>query len=198
VTEDLREHLQRAQQTAEKARRQIHFAAIVAEGLRRAGLQATLVGGAAVEFYTFGSYTTGDVDFVCSARGEEIAQALEGLGFVQEEDLRHWSHPQLPIPLEFPPGPAQIGSLFARAIQVQVEGLCLEMVALEDAILDRTIAAQEWRDAGCADQAVLMMIAHYDRIDWSLLHRRAAETGCLPTLQKLQGRAKRRLREAPR
>lgn len=191
-------HLERAARITDKARRQVYLAAIVAEALRRCGLHGVLVGGAAVELYTFGEYTTVDVDVVCGARGTELARALEPLGFQRETDLRHWSHPDLPIPVEFPPTPARVGSLSLRAARLEVEGLAVDVVSLEDAILDRALAAQEWRDPGSADQAVLMMIAHYGEIDWSLLHARAAKASVLETIERLQRKAKRRLRAAPR
>jgi hypothetical protein len=145
VSSELREHLARAVTIPDKNRRQLYLAAIVAETLRRAGIHAVLVGGATVELYMFGEYATADVYLVCGARGEELAAALRPLGFEQESDLRHWSHPDLPIPVEFPPTPAQVGPLPLRAVRVVIEGLAIDVASVEDTILDRVIAAQKWR-----------------------------------------------------
>lgn len=46
------------------AKRILKAATIVEEAIRREGLEATLVGGGAVEIYAPGAYTTTDIDLV--------------------------------------------------------------------------------------------------------------------------------------
>jgi len=198
VKNDLAHRIERVADMPDETRRALYLSAIVSEALKRAGLRAVLVGGSAVQFYTSGAYETGDIDMVSAASAEELTSALQPLVFVRETDARHWRHPAIPIPIEFPPSPASVGPLLIRTQQLHVQGLTVEMVTLEDAILDRVVAAQEWRDQPSAQQAILMMLAHYQRIDWQLLHARASQASVLKTFERLQRTAKRRLRGAPK
>jgi hypothetical protein len=52
----------------EHVERVLLAAAIVSTALARAGMRATLVGGAAVEFYAPHAYSTSDLDFVVEGR----------------------------------------------------------------------------------------------------------------------------------
>ena len=58
-----------------------------------------LVGGAAVELYTRGAYTTGDFDFVGGVPAT-VGKALEEVGFRREG--RHWVHSKAQLYVEFP------------------------------------------------------------------------------------------------
>jgi hypothetical protein len=58
-----------------------------------------LVGGAAVELFTVGAYTTGDIDLV-GAVTSSVRAALEVAGF--ERHGRHWIHEQAQVFIEFP------------------------------------------------------------------------------------------------
>ena len=54
-------------------------------------------------------------------------------------DYRHWSHPQIPFPVEFPPGPLQIGHLVVAEVnEIEIEGTKLKILKVEDILLDRT------------------------------------------------------------
>ena len=59
-------------------------AAIVSEALRARGLEATLVGGGAIEFYAPGSYATTDIDLVV-----ERARQLDNLEHASAEQHAH-------------------------------------------------------------------------------------------------------------
>ncbi|MEO7793457.1 MAG: hypothetical protein ABIV06_01685 [Thermoanaerobaculia bacterium] len=58
-----------------------------------------LVGGAAVELYTGGAYTTADLDFVGSAPAQ-VAKELKDAGF--RKTGRHWAQEEAQVFLEFP------------------------------------------------------------------------------------------------
>jgi hypothetical protein len=81
------------------------LAALVSEALERAGITATLSGGAAVSIYSENRYLSEDLDFVTAALVNELEHALEPLGF------RHKGRPRLSVfehlacrwYLEFPP-----------------------------------------------------------------------------------------------
>src|SRR4051794_21408256 len=68
-------------------------AAIVCEALRREGLEATVVGGAAIELHAPDAYATHDLDLVVSGRfsidwNAVQARTFQALGFTRS--ARHW------------------------------------------------------------------------------------------------------------
>ena len=100
-----------------------------------------LVGGAAVELYTSGAYTTGDLDFVGTVT-PELEGALRDAGF--ERQGRHWIHEAAQVFIEFPGAALGPGE---RASWVQVAGCRVRVVAVEDLLVDRLGAWQYWRSA---------------------------------------------------
>ncbi len=176
-----------------KYKQQLLLACHVTELLSPLKLVPVLVGGATVEFYTLGSYQTADIDMVLPGGDlEMIRETMEKAGFKRESDNRHWYHPDLPIPIEFPPSPVQIGDLFIENInQIYVEGHRLHILRLEDIVLDRVVAAQEWKSEEMGLQAEAIMLVNYSKMDWSYLHKAAHQTKALETLQRLQGSVKK-------
>src|SRR5688572_9363723 len=82
----------------------LHLLASAIEKLRHSGAALPiLVGGAAVEFYTGGSVTTGDFDLVAPDQ-DATENALVEVGFRREDRPGHLSrglyHPQLNIGVE--------------------------------------------------------------------------------------------------
>ena len=64
-------------------------AAIISEVLRRREMEATLVGGAAIEFLASDVYTTGDLDLIVEGRSrDDLDSALTEFGFTKRG--RHW------------------------------------------------------------------------------------------------------------
>ena len=178
----------------EKLERQLYLAAAISGGFEERGVRAVLVGGTVVEFYTAGGYTTADIDMVLPPlERKEIKTVMEALGLVRSGDYRHWSHPQIPFPVEFPPGPLQIGHLVVVDLnEIEIEGMKLKILKVEDILLDRMVMAQEWDDLQAQVQAEMLMYAHYDEMDWPYVHRQASQIGVLKILQKIQKKVKRR------
>jgi predicted nucleotidyltransferase len=172
------------------------LAAAISAGFEERGIPAVLVGGTVVEFYTAGGYTTADIDMVLPPlERSEIETVMEELGFVRSGDFRHWSHPRIPFPVEFPPGPLQVGHLAVGELnEIEIEGIKLKILKVEDILLDRIVMAQEWADLQAKVQAEMLMYAHYEEIDWPYLHRQAAQIGVLKILQEVQKKVKRRVK----
>jgi len=97
-----------------------------------------LVGGAAVELYTGGAYTTGDLDFVGSVPSV-VSKALEKAGF--ERRGRHWIHDPGQIFIEFPSSSLDSGE---ESIILEVEGEEVVVVEPEALVADRLAAWQVW------------------------------------------------------
>jgi hypothetical protein len=121
---------------------------------------------------------------------------MQELGFERFEDYRHWLHPKIPIPIEFPPGPLQIGHLPVQEVnEIDVEKVKLKILKVEDILLDRLIMAQEWKDLQAQAQSEMLMSAHDAEMDWPYVHRKASQIGILKLLQKVQKRVKQRLKK---
>lgn len=140
-----------------------------------------LVGGAAVELYTGGAYTTGDLDFVGSVPAA-VSKALEEAGFRREG--RHWIHEKEELFVEFPG--SQIGADERTAV-LDVGGTAVLTLSPEDMIVDRLAAWQFWRSTTDGASAFLIWKAQESRLDLkrlqSLAQRRKVEKG----YEKLRG-----------
>jgi len=192
----LQELINKATATKDKLERQIYVAAVISSAFEKKGIQAVLVGGAVVEYYTAGGYTTADIDMILPPlEKQEIETVMKELGFERFEDYRHWLHPHIPVPVEFPPGPLQVGHLLIQEVnEIEVDKIKLKILKVEDILLDRLIMAQGWKDLQAQIQAEMLMYAHYTEIDWSYVHQKSSQLGILKLFQKIQKKVKRRVR----
>ena len=182
--------------TKDKLERQIYVAAVISSAFEKKEIQTVLVGGAVVEYYTAGGYTTADIDMILPPLGkEEIETVMKELGFERFEDYRHWLHPDIPVPVEFPPGPLQVGHLLIHEVnEIEVEKIKLKILKVEDILLDRLIMAQEWKDLQAQIQAEMLMYAHYTELDWPYVHQKSSRLGILRRFQKVQRTVKKRVK----
>lgn len=125
--------------------------------------QAVLVGGAAVELFTEGAYTTGDLDFVGSVP-KEVQLRLRDSGFVRQG--RHWIHEDLEVFLEFPATALEAGE---TSQTIEVLGSIVRVIGLEELIVDRLAAWQFWRSTVDGYNAWLLMNCRGDDVDASRL-----------------------------
>jgi predicted nucleotidyltransferase len=182
--------------TKDKLERQIYVAAVISSAFEKKGIQIVLVGGAVVEYYTAGGYTTADIDMILPPlEKQEIETVMKKLGFERFEDYRHWLHPHIPVPVEFPPGPLQVGHLLIQEVnEIEVEKIKLKILKVEDILLDRLIMAQEWKDLQAQIQAEMLMYAHYTEIDWPYVHQKSSQLGIFKLFQKVQRTVKKRVK----
>jgi hypothetical protein len=134
-----------------------------------------LVGGAAVELYTGGAYTTGDYDFVGDVP-ESVGKALEKAGFKREG--RHWIHAKAELFVEFPGSAVQPHEKTAMLDMGDVSVLTLSP---EDMIIDRLAAWQFWKSTTDGASAFLIWKSQEKGLDRKrlvlLAERRAVEEG---------------------
>ena len=196
LSDKIRHLLSQAIARRQQLEKQLYLAAAISAGFDERGVPAVLVGGTVVEFYTAGGYTTADIDMVLPPlERKEIGTVMEKLGFVRSGDYRHWSHPQIPFPVEFPPGPLQVGHLIVGDVsEIEIEGTKLKILKVEDILLDRMVMAREWDDLQAQVQAEMLMYAHYDQMDWPYIHRQASQIGVLKIFQEIQKKVKRRVK----
>jgi hypothetical protein len=139
-----------------------------------------LVGGAAVELYTLGAYTTGDVDLVGSIT-PEVARGLKEAGF--ERRGRHWIHESAQLFVEFPGESLEPDE---AAAWLEVEGRRIRIIAVEDLMVDRLGAWEYWKSAVDGVNALLLWRTQRGRIDNQRLERRVAQAGWERAWQSVQ------------
>jgi hypothetical protein len=156
----------------------LDLAAIVSQALERAGISATLSGGAAVSIYSDNEYESRDLDFVTSERKSVIASAIEPLGFRFEPGTRAFDHPDTDYYVEFPPGPLGFGETVVSdedAATLQTRFGPLKIVTPTQSVMDRLSAYVAWTDNQALDQAT--MIARRQPLDWIALREWSEREG---------------------
>ncbi len=138
-----------------------------------------LVGGAAVELYTGGAYTTGDFDFVGDV-SESVGRDLEKAGFKREG--RHWVHAEAELFVEFPGSAIQEHE---RTAMLDLEGVSVLTLSPEDIIIDRLAAWQFWRSTTDGASAFLIWMAQQERLNRKRLAILAEMRGVQRALSRL-------------
>lgn len=150
------------------------LAALVSEALEKAGITATLSGGAAVSIYSDNRYVSEDLDFVTIALVDELKTALEPLGFrhTGKPRLSVFEHPACRWYLEFPPAPLSFGGTYidpSKCALLDTRLGKLRIITPTHSIMDRLIAAAAWHDRQSLEQAILVAEHQRDDIDWKAL-----------------------------
>jgi predicted nucleotidyltransferase len=130
-----------------------------------------LVGGAAVELYTLGAYTTGDVDLVGTVT-PRVVRDLTAAGFKRRG--RHWIHEAAQVFVEFP---ASALDPQEESRWVDLEGKRVLIISIEDLLVDRLGAWQYWKSSVDGANALRLWRAQRERIDEKRLKRRLAQSG---------------------
>jgi hypothetical protein len=138
-----------------------------------------LVGGAAVELYTGGAYTTGDLDFVGHLT-PAVERRLRAEGFSKEG--RSWRLGD-DVFLELPAGRLEPG---ARAVSLRVGDREVVVLALEELLLDRLAAWKHWRSEVDAGNALLLWMRYESEVDQNRLQELAAQQGLIDALDALR------------
>ena len=147
----------------------------------------TIVGGAAVQFYTQAEYTTSDLDVILT--GDETADieyVMNKLGFKRTTTYRHFEHPRFKFVVEFPPSPIEVGNRYIdKVATIETQFGIVRIIRIEDLIMDRIIAAVEWRSPESLKQAQMLWVKHKKQIDRKYLSEFARSEGYITTLKKV-------------
>jgi hypothetical protein len=129
----------------EGRRRALFIALLSKEMTRRGAAQPIVVGGEAVELYTQGRYTTGDIDL--KGRKDTLEAVLEDWGFVKEG--RVWSSREYDLYVDWLGGSLDEGEEAEKRTNsiVIAPGLEVRVISFEDLIVDRLCAAKYWEDS---------------------------------------------------
>lgn len=121
-------------------RRALFSAMLSKEVSKRSKAPLVVVGGEAVEIYTQGSYSTGDIDIVSPLEPTEAA--LLEWGF--EKTGRVWLNRELDMYVDWQGGSLD-GGKEPETVRLTDE-LAVRVIAVEDLVLDRLNAAKWWGD----------------------------------------------------
>jgi hypothetical protein len=150
--------------------RMLYVMSIVTPALEQKGIRSVVVGGSAVEFYTRDWYATGGIDLaVAKGKRREIGGVLEGLGF--KTSGRMWVREDLNLYIEAPGDVSDID--LDRITRVGTDVGHAFVIGMEDIILDRLNAAKHWKSQADREQAIRIMAAFGDEIDWQYLRGKA-------------------------
>ena len=153
-------------------------AAVISEVLRQRGMQATLVGGGAIEFYASDVYTTSDIDLVVEGRTrDDLDVALTDFGFSRRG--RHWvlGDVLVEVPGHVMPDPVEV---------VSVGSLTLRLVRREVVLADRIIGYKHWAATAYGAQAIALLALFGGSLDEDMLRKRVRTEGAEDALDALR------------
>ena len=154
------------------------LAVLISMALEKAGITATLSGGAAVSIYSDNAYMSADLDFVTSERNKKLESVVAKLGFRKSASLRSFEHPDCDWYVEFPPGPLGFGNTYIDAKDLPVLETKygpLRIITPTLSVLDRLAAFWYHRDRQTWDQAI--EVAKRQAIDWKYVYAWAEAEG---------------------
>jgi hypothetical protein len=150
-----------------------------------------LVGGAAVELYTKGAYTSGDFDFVGRVP-TAVAKQFEAEGFHREG--RHWVHEEGEVFLEFPSSSLDQEE---KTAMLRLGGHAVLTVRPEVLIVDLLASWKFWKSGVDGVNAFLVWKVRRRGLDQRYLGRLAKACGTQKPLRRLREFAKRFSRHDP-
>lgn len=149
--------------------RRLHFVALLAREAAWTTDHFVIVGGSAIEIYTSGRYTTGDIDLVLAGTTPPD-RVLRSWRFRAQG--RIWFNDELGIVVDFVK-PPYTGDLDRSQILTTPFGP-VRVAAIEDLLVKRLASAKHWHRPGDLDHAKMLGLAYRDRIDWGYVEDLAA------------------------
>lgn len=141
-----------------------------------------LVGGQAVETYTGGVFTTGDID-ITTTEAEAAEGLLARLGFTKEGLV--WVSARLGAAVHMV---ASYPGRSLKARTIEVNGYSVKVVGVEDLIVDRLAAAKFWKSERDEEQARALLNTFRKSIDYGYLEKTAAEENVRDLLKRVRGK----------
>jgi len=163
-------------------KKRLYFVGILTKYLEKEEIKPIVVGGHAVEFYTLGSYTTGDIDLVCEA-SEEIEKLLKNWGF--EKVCRIWVSKELDIEVDIVSSSLKNCDI-SKISEVEIDGLKVYIIGIEDLIIDRLNAYVWWESEEDGKWAEQIAKLHWEDIDKKYIEKRAREEKILKAWEKIK------------
>ena len=162
--------LDRLRDEPDPQRRRLVALGVLTMRLSAHGIEPILVGGAALEFYTAGGYATKDMNLALPA-SPDVDAAFAALGF--EKEGRYWYHSELDLLFEAP-APAGLPGEDAPRTEVEIDGLRVVIIGIEDLLIDRLRAWVHWNSDEDGRWTRRLALLYPDRIDWNYVRDRVS------------------------
>jgi predicted nucleotidyltransferase len=163
-------------------KQRLYFVGILTKYLNKQNIRPIVVGGHAVEFYTLGSYTTADIDLV-SEKQEEIENILTVWGF--KKIGRLWVFANMDIEVDIVASNLENDDI-SKITEVDVEGLKVYFIGIEDLIIDRLNAFVWWNSQEDGKWAEQITKLHWENIDKLYIEKRARKEDVLKAWEKVK------------
>jgi hypothetical protein len=150
-----------------ETQRRLYFAALLRGAAGVPLDDFCVVGGSAVEVYSVGEFTSGDIDLVSESK-EKFERVLEGWGF-KRRSTRTWSSSDLRIFIELLK--AGYEGNFGKTTLMPTPFGPVRLAAIEDLLVKRLSSVKHWRRASDLDHAKYLALEYFDRIDWAYVER---------------------------
>ena len=160
--------LVRLRDVPDPRRRRLLALGLLTRQLSAHGIEPILVGGGALEFYTAGGYATKDMDLALPV-APEVDDAFAALGF--EKEGRYWYQAELDLLFEAP-APAGLPGEDAPRTEVEIDGLRVVIIGIEDLLIDRLRAWVHWNSDEDGRWTRRLALLYPDRIDWGYVRER--------------------------
>lgn len=150
----------------------------VCTALDRAGAKVVLTGGSAATVYEPQVYQSQDVDFIAYMvkSAADFRQAVFDLGF--EESGRVFSHPSVPVTLDFPDEDIRIGRELVDRYSTLREGdFTLHILTPTDCVRDRLASFFWFHDRSALAAACGVAKARFDEVDLAEIEAWAKREG---------------------
>ncbi|MBO0889138.1 UbiD family decarboxylase [Candidatus Bathyarchaeota archaeon] len=165
-------------QEPDPLRKKLLLLGYVTDRLEKESESVFLVGGQAVETYTAGQFTTGDVD-ITTTDAKKTMKILANIGFKRIGMI--WLSERLGLAVHIvgmsPPNPEK-----TRTIEVGPYNV--RLVGVEDLILDRLAAAKFWNSTRDMEQAKALYSNFLEQIDSDYLKTKAKEKNVADALRQ--------------
>ena len=161
------------------------WAARVAAGFAKDGIEVVLTGGACVSIYTRNKYRSYDLDFVNAGGAPRriIAASLRRTGFQKEG--RIYTSPDCPYAIDILSPPLSIGAEPVRTTAtLMVRGKALVLLTPTDSVKDRLAAYFHWNDLQALEQAV--MVCRSQNVDLAIVRKWSNAEGHLAKFKEFQ------------
>ena len=152
-------------------KRKLMFLSALNREVREKGIEFIVVGGTAVELYSFGKYQSGDIDIISSG-GMSITEVLLDNGFIKKG--KDFISEELGIFIEIPErvlsgDPGRVKTfVFGEDMSVQVIGI-------EDLIIDRLQSCVFWKYETDCEWAENLIGKYREEMDLPYLIQRATD-----------------------
>lgn len=184
--EDFREFLKLLEKTKainDPLKKRLFVLAVITKALEKYKVRPVLIGGGAVEYYTYGGYATQDTDLAVENH-QKLDEVLKKLKFKSEG--RYWIREDIGALIESPTGNLKVHGETAPLTEVKIDNLKCYIIGIEDLIIDRLNGYVHWKWQDDLRWAKEIAKNHADQLDWKYLRQRAKEENISSALKELQ------------